>query len=212
MGSSKGWLVPLTGVAAVVLLIAGFAIQGESPTLGDDSAREIRDFYLDNKDQLMLGAALQALSLTFLVFFGAYLRRLVRSGEGERGMLSHVAFGGVLIFAAGGAFDATLTFTMAETAEDLRPPSMATLMALFENDFLPMAVGIQLLLLGVGLSAVRHATLPKWLGVIALLLAVVAVTPVGFAAFMGLGLWILVTSVLLAVRARRMSESARSPI
>ena len=203
MGSNKGWLLPLTGVAAVVLLIVAFVIQGESPTLDDDSSREIREFYVDNKDRLLLGAMLQALAVTFFVFFAAYLRRLVRAAEGERGMLSHVVFGGALVFAAGVTFDATLTFTMAESADELRPQSMAPLLALFETDFIPMVVGIQLLLLAVGLAAVRLATLPKWLGWIAVALAVVAVTPIGFVAFIGLGLWTIVTSVLLAMRARR---------
>ena len=79
-----------------------------------------------------------------------------------------MAFGGALIFAAGGAFDATLTFTMAETAEDIPPQSLLALSALFENDFVPLAVGLQLFLLGVGLAGWRLGVLPKWLAGIAL--------------------------------------------
>ena len=50
----------LPGSRAVVLLIIGFVVQGEPPDLSDDSAREIVDFYTDNKDALFVGAALQA--------------------------------------------------------------------------------------------------------------------------------------------------------
>jgi len=202
MDSDRGWLVPLTGIAGVVLLIVGFFVQGEPPSLGDDPAREFVEFYTDNKDQLMLGAALQAVAVTFLVFFFAYVRREIATAEGGRGMLAQVAFGGALIFAVGGAFDATLTFAMAETAEDLRPQSLAALSALFENDFFPMAVGLQLFLLGVGLAAWRLRVLPKWLAGIALLLGIVAVTPIGFVSFIAMALWIPITAIVLALRAR----------
>ena len=203
MGSDRGWLVPLTGVAFVALLIAGFAIGGEPPDVGDDPAREFVDFYVDDKDKVMFGAALQTVAIAFFVFFFAHVSRLVRVAEGDGGLLSRVTFGGALIFAAGGAFDATLSFTLAETAEDISPQSVKAFGALFENDFMPLALGILLILLSMGLAAIRLGVLPKWLGWIALVLAVIAVTPIGFAAFLGTALWILVVSVLLAVRGRR---------
>ena len=78
-----------------------------------------------------------------------------------------------------------------------------TLVALFENDFIPLAVGLQLFLLGVGLAAWRLGVLPKWLAGIALVLGVVAVTPIGFVTFLAMALWIPITSILLALRARR---------
>ena len=202
MDANRGWLVPLTGIAGVVLLIVGFIVQGEPPSLGDDRAREFVEFYTDNKDQLMLGAALQGVAVTFFVFFFAYVRREIATAEGGRGMLAQVAFGGGLIFAAGGAFDATLTFAMAEAAEDVSPQSLLALMALFENDFIPLAVGLQLFLLGTGLAAWRLGVLPKWLAVITLVLGIIAVTPIGFASFLAMALWIPITAILLALRAR----------
>ncbi len=219
MDANRGWLVPLTGIAGVVLLIVAFLVQGEPPDLGDDRAREFVEFYSDNQDRIFLGAGLQGIAITFLVFFFAYVRREIALAEGNRGMLANVAFGGAVIFAAGGAFDATLTFAMAETAEDVQPQALLTLVALFENDFVPLAVGLQLFLLGVGLAAWRLGVLPKWLAGIALLLGVIAVTPIGFVSFLAMALWIPVTAILLALRARRggrvgpgMSESARSDI
>ncbi len=208
MDANRGWLVPLTGIAGVVILIVGFFVQGEPPDLGDDRAREFVDFYSDNQDRLFLGAALQGVAVTFLVFFFAYVRRAISAAEGGRGMLANVAFGGAIIFAAGGAFDATLTFAMAETAEDIPPQSLLTLSALFENDFVPLAVGLQLFLLGVGLAGWRLGVLPKWLAGIALVLGVIAVTPIGFVSFIAMVLWIPITSILLALRAKRGGTAA----
>ena len=49
MGRDKGGLVALTGVAFLVLALVGLAIGGEPPD-ADENAREIVDFYVDNKD------------------------------------------------------------------------------------------------------------------------------------------------------------------
>ena len=63
-------------------------------------------------------------------------------------------------------------------------------------------MGIFVFLLATGLSVVRGAgALPKWLGWVGILFAIIALTPIGFVAFIGLGLFTLVTSILLTVRA-----------
>ncbi len=69
-------------------------------------------------------------------------------------------------------------------------------------------MGLQLFLLGVGLAAWRLGVLPKWLAGIALLLGVVAVTPIGFVTFIAMALWIPITSILLALRAKRGGTAA----
>ena len=79
---------------------------------------------------------------------------------------------------------------------------MQALQALWDNDFLPILFGIVLLLIGAGLSVVRFGGLPKWLGWVAIVLAVAGATPIGFVAFLGGALWVLIVSILLAVRAR----------
>lgn len=196
------WLAPLTGVAFVVLLIVGFTIGGEPPDVTDDSAKEIVDFYVDNKDTLFIGAALEAIAATLFVFFGGYLRRVLLDGEGEGGILSSIAFAGVIIFATGIAIDSTITFALAETADDIDPVAAQTLSALYSNDFIVFGVGLQTFMLATGLSALRHGSLPKWIGAIAILLAIIMVTPIGFAGFLGSGVLVLILSVLLAVRER----------
>ena len=202
MGNDRNWLTPLVGAAFVVLVIVGFMVGGEPPDSTEDSAREIVDFYADNDSKQTISAVLEGIAATLFVFFGGYLRRVLREAEGPGGMLSAVAFAGTIIFATGLAIDATITFTLAETAEDINPIAAQALMALYNNDFVPFAVGLQIFLLATGISLVRYGALPKWLGWIAILLAVIALTPLGFAAFIGSGVLVLVMSVLLALRAR----------
>ena len=201
MNKDNSWLAPLTGVAFVVLVIIGFAIGGEPPEF-DSPAGELVDHYVDNKNKAMVGALLEGIAATLFVFFGGYVRRVLRAAEGERGMLSAIAFAGTIIFAVGLAIDATITMALAESAEDVDPSAVQALVALFQNDYMPFAVGLQVFLLAMGLVAVRTGAIPKWIGWIAILLGVIAVTPIGFAAFIGSGILVLVLGVVLTMRER----------
>jgi hypothetical protein len=204
---NREMLAPLTGVALIVVVILGFAIGGEPPG-ADSSAEEIVDFYVDNDSSVMFGAALEGFAATLLIFFAGFLRQVLRAAEGEGHMLSAVAMAGAIVIAVGLAFDATLSFALAETAEDLEPASVQTLQALWENDFVPFAVGFQVFLLASGISILRHGALPKWLGWVAIVLAVIAITPIGFIAA-GLGtVWILIVSVISTLRLRSAPATA----
>jgi hypothetical protein len=198
----KDWWTPLTGVAFVVVLILGFIVGGEPPD-ATEPAQKIVDHYVDNKDSVMAGALITGIAATLVLFFGGALRRALHAAEGPGHMLSTVAFAGVIMIAVGGALDATISFALAERADDIDPVAVQALQALWDNDFMPVAVGLATFLLASGLSILRHGALPKWLGAIAILLGILALTPIGFVSFIGGALWILVASVLLAMGLRR---------
>ncbi|MBA2630858.1 MAG: hypothetical protein H0U84_07540 [Thermoleophilaceae bacterium] len=204
MGKGREWLVPLTGVLFVVLLIISFVVVGEEPpTVSDSTARELVEFYGDNEGAVIASAAIATVGAAAFIFFFGYVRKVLRATEGEGGMLSMVAFAGAVVFATGVAIDSTISFALADAADDIDPAAVQALVALFQNDFVPLALGLQVLLLATGISVVRHGALPKWLGWIAILLAVIAVTPAGFVAFLGAGVWVLIVSVVLSLRARK---------
>jgi hypothetical protein len=213
--NNKDWLAALTGLAFLVLVIVGVVVGGgEPPDPSDDSVQEIINFYSDNNDSVWIGSILEVLAGTLLVFFGGYLRKVLRAAEGEGHVLSAVALAGATILALAAAIDATINIALAEAVDnvdDLEPSAVQALSILWSNDFLPFAMGVQVFMLATGISVVRHGALPKWLGWVAILFGVVAVTPVGFFAFIGAALWIAVVSILLAMRARSASPSAQSP-
>lgn len=202
MGEDKSWLAPLTGLAFFVLAVVAFLVSGEPPDATKDSARELVDFYVDNEGTQFFSAILAVVAGTLFVFFGGYLRRVLHDAEGPGGILSAVAFAGTVIFATGLAIDGTITITLAETAKEIDPTAVQTLVALYNNDFLPFALGNQLFLLATGISVVRHGALPKPIGWIAIVLGVLATTPAGFFAFIGTGILVAIISVMLAMRAR----------
>jgi uncharacterized membrane protein len=198
----KEWLVPLTGVLFVVLLILSFVVGGEPPE-ADEPVQEIVDHYVDNDTEIWAGTVLGGLAVLSLLFFGAYLRKVFSAAEGPGGMLSPLVLVATAIMAVGAGVDMTISVALTEAAEDIDPVAVQSLQALWDNDFVPIAIGIELLFLSTGLSIVKYGVLPKWMGWIALALAVIGITPIGFFAFPIGGLWLLLVSILLAVRARR---------
>ncbi len=197
----REWWAPLTGVAFVVVLIVGVIIGGEPPD-ADSPVREIIDHYTDNKTSIEVASFVGAAAAVLLVFFGAYLRSVLSAAEGPGGMLSALTLLGTAVVAVGLAIDITIGIALAEAAEDIEPAAVQALQALWDNDFVPLALGALVFLISTGLSIVRHGALPKWLGWVALVLAVIGFTPIGFVAFIGAGLWIVVVSVMLALRTR----------
>jgi hypothetical protein len=195
------WLVPLVGIVCVAVLIVGLAMVGEPPN-ADDGAQTIVDHYADNKTAIQVGSAFQVVAGALLIFYFGYLRKVLRPREGEGGVLSLLALVGATIFAVGASIDATIQYAISDAAEDIEPASVQALQALWDGDFLPLVLGSQVMWFAVGLAISLHGALPRWLGWVALALGVLMLTPVGFFAFPVGALWIVVVSVLLAIRAR----------
>lgn len=194
---SRDWLAPLTGIAFLALLIAGFAVSGEPPDAGDP-VQEIVGHYVDNKDSIFAGALMLGLATVFLIFFANHLRSVLRDAP-----TSPVILVGAGIVAVGAGIDATILVALSESAEDIDPTAVQALQALWDNDFVPIAIGIITFLVSAGISILRSGALPRWLGWVALVIALAAMTPAGFFAFIATAIFIVVLSVMLLVRARR---------
>jgi hypothetical protein len=205
---SREWLVPLvTGIGFVVLLIVSFIIQG-SPKGADKPAGEVAKWYLDNKDSAELSAFLGVVAATLLIFFGAYLRKVFEPGAGS--MLSILPLIGVAVVAVGGAIDGLLLFAAAEAADDISAPQIQTIQAIWDNDFLPLLLGVLVFNWSVGLAVLKSGALPKWLGWWGIVFGVVGLAgPIGFFAAPGAALWIIISSIMLAMRARSASAPAQ---
>ena len=102
----------------------------------------------------------------------------------------------------GFAIDATILIALSEAADDIDPVAVQSLQALWDNDFVPLVLGVLMFLWATGLAAIRTGALPKWLGWVMIVLGVVGLTPIGFAAAIGAAILVLVLSILLSVRAR----------
>jgi len=199
---NKERLLPLTGVLFVVLLFIGFAIAGEPPD-ADEDVQEIIDHYVDKKDAIWVSTGFFLAAALSLLFFASYLRRLFSDAEGRTSLLPGLILVGASMITLGGAIDGTIMLALAEAAEDIEPSAVQALQALWDNDFLPIALGGLVFLLSVGLATLKTGLLPKWLGWVAIALVVLGFTPIGFVAFIGMIVIIVIASIILAVRAGR---------
>ena len=180
MDRSKEWLVPLTGVAFVLVGIVGFLIGGEPKSRGRAGERGRR---LLSRQQGLRPARRRSSGLPqalLLIFFGAYLRKVLHAAGGEGEMLSLVSFIGLVLVGLGFAIDGTISFALAEAADDIDPIAVQALQALWDNDFLPIMLGVLAFLWATGISVVRSGALPKWMGWLMIVLGIAAVTPIGF--------------------------------
>jgi hypothetical protein len=191
-------LAPLTGLVFVAIVVAVFATGGSTP--GDhDTAREVQDFYGQHHDKHMLLAFIMAISIPFLLFFVSILRYELRRAGGT-GQLANAAFAGGVLAAAGFGILAFVHLALADAGDSVKTiGTTQALNVLDNNDFLPMAAGMGVLVLAAGLSVVRHGGLPKWLGWVGVVIGVAAFTPAGFFAFLLSGIWVVIASILLTL-------------
>jgi uncharacterized protein DUF4386 len=198
---SREWLTPLLGVAFVVLLFISFFVQG-NPKDASHPANEIAQWYSDNKNSAELGAFLGTVAAVLLIFFGAYLKRVLEDAGGR--MLPILVLIGVVIVGIGAAIDNMFIFIAAERVDDIPASGIQTIQAIYDNDFLPFLLGIMVFLWAVGISVLQTGALPKWMGWLAIVFAVVSLAgPISFFAVPGAGIWVLLASIILTLQARR---------
>jgi hypothetical protein len=190
---------PLTGLGFVVLVLIAVIVGGETPS-ADDEIVKVVDYWNDNQDQAIAGSIIAAFSTVFLVWFAGVFRSVLAAAEGAPARLANTAFGGAILGAVGWSMLIGFSFAAADTAGEVTPQVTQTLSVLQADFFFPLAIGFSVFLLASGLAIVRTGVFPAWAGWIALLLGVVAVTPGGFFAILGMLAWIIAISLMLFVR------------
>jgi hypothetical protein len=184
----------------VVLILVSFAIAGEPPDV-DAVPEDLLSYYTD--DSLQIAAALLALGSFFFLVFTATVATALRGAlDRDRGTTAaKVSFAGGIVFTVGMTIFSGLAFTAGEVAGDVEHGTLQTLNALEMNMFFTVAVGTAAFLIGAGIGVLKTGLLPRWMGWVAVALGVLAITPAGFVAFLGLGVWTLIASAMLAMRA-----------
>lgn len=197
--SDKPWVPLLTGLGFAVLLIISIIVTG-SPKGADDGPAAVAQWYSDNKDAAEIGSFIGAVAGGFLIFFGAYLRKVLEPGAGL--MLGILPLIGIAIVATGAAIDGMLMFAAAEAVGDIPAPEVQTIQAIWDNDFLPLILGVIVFNWSVGFAVLRSGALPTWMGWWGIVFGVLSLAgPIGFVGALGAALWIIIASILLSMRA-----------
>jgi hypothetical protein len=198
----KNRLVPLSGIVFVALILASvFTI---NPPGSNASASTVLTYYQVHHNATSASALLTGLGVIFGVLFFGYLREYLRQDRATR-WLASTAFGGVLLFAAGGAISAGALLALGDQPHVLDAAAAQTL-NLIQSDVSGSftQAGLAVFYLATAAAILRGRRLPAWLGWVSLVLGVLAASLVlSFIAFLATGLWVIVVAIMLWIRATR---------
>jgi hypothetical protein len=199
----------LGGVLYVVLFIGGVVLAFSGTPDSDAPPAKFVSYFGDsgNRDKLYFGWILVVLAVfCFLWFLGAVRQLLVRI-DGN-GFLTAIATIGGAVYAAltlAGMSIVTAVSTMSDdTFRDRVYPGV--IHAGGDAGYVTHAsggVGIGAMMIAVSLAALRVALIPRWLGIIGIVLGILALGSIFFFPMLGIVIWLLVAGVLLTRAAGR---------
>lgn len=206
-------LATLSGAGLCLLGLAATLTYPAAPEFVDEPAK-IAAFYGDNSETVLTANAMYLLGGTLMIVFAGALRSILAEAEGNDGLLSGLAFGGMLAGAA-----VTLAGTALDTAGALRvdeqgsiAPDTAAVLADGHNVMFGMAapMGFGVAVLATAAIASRTSILPTWLTGLSTGLGIaLLVPPISHVAAVAFTFWCLVTSLVLFVQSRT-DEAATS--
>jgi hypothetical protein len=201
--------VPLSGIVAVILVVIGFLVTGDTPDT-DASTQEVASFYRSHDSDLLASGFLLALGALFFLVFFATLRNFLRRFEPTDAGASTFSFAGGILLTVGLAIFAGINVTLGDVPDKLDPAGLQTLNVMSENFFPPFAIGVLVFLISTGVATIRTGAFPAWLGWAIIVGALFAVSPLFPIAMIALGVFTLVASARMAMGAEETSAT-RSP-
>ncbi len=207
MGSSKwAW----SGVGAGVCGLALFMV---SPTIASypDSAMADNDVlvtYLTDAAPIVWATqVLTVLAAVLLVVFAAGLSRRLTEQEPMGSLIPQVASSGVLLTAGlslvGGGICTEFFWHLTQDPGKVDPDTMVAALAIYDTmPWVWVAIGISAGATAV--AALRHGSLPRWIGVVSVVMAALIVltqaVPLQYMALLPGALWLIIVGIGFARR------------
>lgn len=209
-------LIPLiTGIPFVALVVVSvFTGPGGNSATNSNAnpAKTLAYFQAPHAHYAGLSALLITLAVTIGLFFFASVRDYLRRDEAQAS-LAGTAFGGAIIFGASGALSAGALLAISDSPKTLLPAT-AQMLNLIQNDVSNgmQAAGLAVFFLAAGIAVIRSRLLPLWWGWVTIVLGLVAASVIlSFAAFIGMGVWAIVTAIMMYFKLGKASNNAAVP-
>jgi hypothetical protein len=188
------------GIGFVVLEVAGFLLWG-SPPAAEASASEITSYFADAGSAPKVGSVLNALAYTLAVpFIVGFVLPLLKNDREHGEGYGWVVFGGFLITGA-----TALVGLCASFAQVLRGGAeLDAATTRLVSDLSNVAYGLAILFMvvwagGAAVATFKRRVMPRWFGILSVLVALGGITGVVSVVSAGLGMVIVVGFVLLVV-------------
>jgi len=210
--ASNTW-AGVAGIVGAILVLIGAFIAGVTPA-ADDPAAEIRDYLVDNRTLLLIGAFANLLVFPFIAWFIVVVRARLAAADTTPlpivALATLFVIGGLSIVGAGVTSGAVYIDGFAEEAsDDLLQYAWSSAYFIYAS----ISIGFVVVLGAFGVSALRERTFPAWNAWLAIILAVVAIvgligvfdaglSALAFVSFLAFVAWVVATSVALLMAGR----------
>jgi len=203
------------GIVGVVLFVIAIFIYGEQPRT-NANAEAVANFFQDNRDQVLWALFLQGLGVVAVIWFIGALGATMRdAGEGRLAAVMGIAFAITVAIAGGAALvRGSLAFSIAEDGDSGTVQSLFQMSSYMDNASNLIGAAIYL---AVGGAVVRTGLINAWWGWASGLIGLWAIVTstawnrdgiwspdeAGLVNFIVFLVWVLITSILLTMRAVR---------
>lgn len=210
-------LLPWTGA------VAGLAWIGQSFLFHEDTedypGKATTDMIHDHLALNYGGVACLVVMGIALVFFATALRSQLRSGEAREATYSGIAYGGLLLMAAGLSQMVMWNWGLINGAADAKDDAaLHTLSFVGYFGFAGMGIGIATTFLATGLAGIANAVVPRWFAILTLVLGVLSalgtagIPPGGLVNYLLLPFWLIGTAIIVAKRQKAAAVPSPMPV
>jgi hypothetical protein len=202
-------LLAASGLVFIALIAASIFILPNAPDSHASAAQAVA-FYHAHKTATGLAAHLIVLGIFVGLFFFWYFRNLIGTTPATK-HLATVGFAGAVLFAVSGGVAAASYYALGDAIGHTGPSTIQTL-NLFQADFADGVgeAGVAVFLVASSIAILRGGRrLPSWVGWLGIVLGVGSVLVIGLGV-PAMGLWLLVTCIVMLVRTTSRSVPSAS--
>ena len=202
-------LAPLSGVVFVGLVLASIMVSDSQPGV-DDGPAKVLAYYNSHHGRTTAQIVMMAYAALFAIVYYTSVAQFLRA-RGAQTMATLTLVGGA-VFAVGCGLLAGVTAALDEAIGHFNGDQMQVLNAIAMDLFWPLMIaGTALATLAMGVSMLRTHALPKWLGIVTLIVGIVLISGiVSWIGFMATGPLTLVIAGYVYARLGR-SEAISLP-
>jgi hypothetical protein len=149
-----------------------------------------------------------------LLFFATAVRNLLRSGEAREATYSSVAYGGWVAVVAGLSQMVMWNWGLINGAADARDDQALHVLSFVSYfGFAGMGIGIATTFIAIGLAGISNAVLPRWFGIVTLVLGILSalgaagIPPGGLVNYLLLPIWLVGAAAIIARRQKSAGPS-----
>jgi hypothetical protein len=195
-------MAPLAGIVFVGLVVASIMVSSDQPEVGD-SAASVAAYYDSHDGVTIAQVVMLSYAAIFAVVYFVSVAQFLRA-RGAQTMATIALVGGSLA-AAGCGLAAGASAMLAEANSHFDAAQMQVLNVVGLDLFWPTMVGGMVLsTLAIGVSILRTKALPKWFGILTVVVGVVGISGIGsWFGFMGSGVTTIATALWVYARLGR---------